>query len=311
MAAALALPGTAQTPPPIDDVAHVSVELDSGWTLESAIVDGELVGFFAWIPQAEVTPGNVYLAWLEHVGGGAWTMYGWTTGDAANAVAAIEEELGDATSLDGVNTLDIDGSLLTDDPCDTGIQPGGPGGTAMPSGVTTTDPAAPLMEAVADDPTTAIPLLDALAQSGASAAPGLSDLLITASLCPGTPQSDVALTLAAYESPFDFAPGEDVEDILATAACGGGVCFPWTWIDWAPWTAWSCTGGPTYTNFTSLCAGCKYTGCTRSRWGIRRFRKVDCSEIIIGIPTKSEGPTVKVCPLAANLAVCPPQPTCP
>ena len=162
-AAMVALAASSHAQSPID-AEHVSVALDSGWTLESAAVNDELVGFFAWIPEDQVTPGNVDLAWLEHVGGGAWAMYGWTTGDAANAVAAIEAELGDPTALDGVDTLAIDASEAPTDPCDPTIQPGGQGGTAMPNGITATDPAAPLMNAVADDDALAVATLDALAR---------------------------------------------------------------------------------------------------------------------------------------------------
>lgn len=197
--AALALSGNAQTPPAINGVAHVSVELDSGWTLESAIVNNELVGFFAWIPQAEVTSGNVYLAWVEHVGGGAWAMYGWTTGDAANAVYAIEAELNDLGALKGVDTFEIDQSQTTTDECG-GIQPGNAGGgVVIANGVTVTDPAAPLMASVAGDPVVAGNIVGILASSGASAAPGISEMLVGTSLCPGVANGDVVFSYLAND----------------------------------------------------------------------------------------------------------------
>ncbi|MEO1585066.1 MAG: hypothetical protein AAFR96_10930 [Planctomycetota bacterium] len=46
-------PAASQT---VQDVALVSVELDSGWTLESAVVNNELVGFSRGFPKPTLPP---------------------------------------------------------------------------------------------------------------------------------------------------------------------------------------------------------------------------------------------------------------
>lgn len=287
-ATTLAAPVLGQTPP-VNDATHVSVELDSGWTLESAIVNDGLVGFFAWIPQAEVTAGNVYMAWIEHVGDGAWVMYGWDNGTSADAVHAIETELGNTTALDGVSTLEIDNSrLTTTDPCGGGgIQPGGPGGVAMPSGVTVTDPSAPLVAAVAGDPPLATAVVNALTASGASAAPDLSQMLVRTSLCPGVAEFDAAMTSIALgiqtETTMQVAGVNDPTAIAAVAGCW--PCFPWVYrVYISGWTPWSCTG------VTATLDGCDYTGCTRTRRYYLVSVRIDCSTVLGPIVTETEGP---------------------
>ncbi|MEO1716977.1 MAG: hypothetical protein AAFR76_07665 [Planctomycetota bacterium] len=288
---ALTLSGNAQTPPPINDVAHVSVELDSGWTLESAIVNNELVGFFAWIPQAEVTPGNVYLAWLEHVGDGAWIMYGWADGSAANAVSAIESAVNDAGALDGVDLNQIDNDPLFLDPCDPGIQPGGQGGTAMPAGVTVNDPAAPIVNAVAGDPSTAVPLLDALSLSGASAAPGLSQSIVSQSLCPGISDLDASLNRVMHEImtsiPFTYDGGATM---AALASCGG-LCIPST-RTWTTSLAPVCTPGGTFIVGASGLTACRYT-CTQREFYWVRTVDIWCN-VGISFTTAVVGVTVNI-----------------
>lgn len=270
-AAAIAVATPAQQ---IEDVIHVSVPIESGWTLESAVVDGELVGFFAWIPDAEVTPGNVYLAWLEHAGDGAWIMYGWTEGNAANAVSAIEAALNEPTALDGVDLAEIDPEPLFLDPCDPGIQPGNQGGTAMPSGVTTTDPAAPIVNAVAGDPETAVPLLDALALSGASAAPGLSQAIVTQSVCPSVSDLDATINRVIHDIDDSIPFSYDGGSTMAALGLCGGFCIPST-RTWTTALAPNCTPGGTFVaNWGGLTA-CQYS-CTRREFYWVRSVNIFC-----------------------------------
>lgn len=287
-----------------------SIELDSGWTLESAVVDNELLGFFAWIPESEVTPGNVHLAWLEHVGGGAWVMVGWNDSTSANAVGAIAIYLGDETALEGVDTESIDGSVIQRDNC------GGPvitsGGEAMPAGATQSDPASPLLEAIAGQPG-AVAISQILAQSGASVAPGLTELMLANSPCPGVSELDSTMSniavLIAENTEIAFAPEE--QETVAAIASNCGLCLPWTWTQWGPWSTWTCTGGPTPIAGAGGSCGCRYTGCTRTRTGNRRHRDIFCTVTTIATVAQTQGPQNRTCPsVPPQTSNCPPQPNC-
>lgn len=285
------------TPPP-EDISHVSVELDSGWTLESAIVDGELVGFFGWLPPTAVTPGNVNLVWLEHVGDGAWAMSGWADTDAATAVAAIEDYLQDDTSLDGVDSNSIDESQRQlagcgDADADGPFEPGGPiQGEPMPSGVTTSDPTAPIAAAAANDPTTAPAILTILELAGATVAPTLSQSLVQPSTCDGVTDLDATLNMVAMfiadETHFAYESGS----IGVLLAGCGWPCWPGVVVDITTYSRWTCNPSGTFVTLAAGQCRCRYTGCTRT-WQ-RTVQEVDfwCN-VIRTVTTGTEGPTTK------------------
>lgn len=240
-------------------------------------------------------------------------MHGWNSGDAANAITAIEAEANTA-SLYGVVAATIDGSIVDRDACGPTLQPGNQGGTAMPNGVTTTDPAASLMEAIAGDFAAATATLSILTSSGASAAPDLSTLFVGQTTCQGANDADVFLSRialeAATQSTLSLDPQESADMQTLIGGCGW-PCFPWTFTFSGPWSAWNCTGGPFTIAGASGSCGCRYTGCTRSR--TVRSVSVDlfCNYGPVTTATQSQGPQNKTCPASPpQTSNCPPQPSC-
>lgn len=202
-------------------------------------------------------------------------MHGWADGSAASAVTAIESAVNDATALDGVNINQIESDPLFRDPCDPGLQSGGQGGTAMPAGVTVNDPAAAIVHAVAGDPSTAVPLLDALSLSGASAAPGLSQSIVSQSLCPGISDLDASLNGLMHEImtsiPFTYDGGATM---AALASCGG-LCIPSS-RTWTTSLTPVCTPGGTFIAGASGLTARRYS-CTQREFYWVRTVNIGCS----------------------------------
>ncbi len=271
---------TAQNNPlPWDDLtepaAYVTFDVvDTDWTLYPVITaNNDFIGFFGYLPDEFVVGNNVSLLWLvPDNGDGTWSMYGWSNTDL-KVVSDYLDNLTGTQNVLGDTGLDIF----------TGVSGPIVSPKSMPFGIAENDPAAPIMEAT-QDPVIA----GALIAAGAAGAPNLTEAL---SLQPVDGCIAINTDGDFSQLDIDLAYKSRIIQETMTVWLAAGVldsleltgldsdeealriclCIPSNMLVWNAWGGWLCTGGPT------LVGGvCTYTGCSRTRTGVRVVTAWNC-----------------------------------
>jgi hypothetical protein len=315
--AAIGFQGSVLAQAPWDNLSepasYVSIGVgDSGWTLFPIITaEDDFVGFFGYLPSELVVGDNVSLLWLvPDSGDGSWSMYGWLDDDLKTASDYLDGITGQhqVLSVTGLELL-----FQEDQPL---VEP-----ASMPYGIIDEDPASAIVEA-SQDPEIA----DILVTVGAGGAPSLTKAINLQPTCPPAVvagdgghlselDSHLALSARGVQEMMVVWVSDDILDSIEIAGYGQDdypngdgsqeafvCCPPLTFTTYGPWSAWSCTGGPSQGVGT-----CTYTGCTRTRPSYVNLLLPNCTTISYQGPNQTQGPQTEVL-IVPGGTECPPSP---
>ncbi|MAO24718.1 MAG: hypothetical protein CMJ25_28555 [Phycisphaerae bacterium] len=300
----------ADNPLPWDELtepaAYISFGvLDTEWTLYPVITaDDIFIGFFGYMPDEFVVGDNVSLLWLTPDNGdGTWSMYGWSHTDL-KVVSQYLDQITNTTNVLADTGLDV----FAGDPQPI-TEP-----QSMPFGIAEDDPAAPIVEAT-QDPVIAAALIAA----GAAGAPNLTEatnlqpvdgcVFLNADSALSQLDIDLATRSRVVQEMMVVWLSDSILDSLSVSGLDQDDevlrncwCIPGTEEVWNAWSGWSCTGGP------ALVGGvCNYTGCTRTRSGVRVVTYPNCTTRTTNL-TETIGPMPMTGAPLPGGGGCPPNP---